>query len=143
MHELRRGLGRAAGGEHVVDDDDARLFAQAPPVHLEHLAAVLRRELDPIDRGGQLPRLSHRDEARVEARGERAAEDEAARLDADDRVDVLADEALGDPVEHDVQRARAREQRRDVLEDDARLREVRHVANERAAEVERRLRSRA
>ena len=90
-------------------------------------------ELDAVDRRGQLAGLAHGHEARVEARGERAAEDEAARLDADDGVDVLADEALGDPVEHDVQRARAGEERRDVLEDDPGPGEVGHVADERAA----------
>ena len=88
-------------------------------------------------RGGELARLARGDEARVEARRERAAEDEAARLDADDDVDVLADEALGERVEHDVERARAREQRRDVLEEDPRLGEIGDVADRGAREVER------
>jgi hypothetical protein len=98
-------------------------------VHLELRDAVLGLVRDLVARGGQLSRLARGDEARVEARREGAAEDEAACLDADDDVDVLTDEALGDRVEDDVKRARLREQRRDVLEQDPLARKVGDVTD--------------
>ena len=112
-------------------------------MHLESLATLYSvANSTRSTAAGSLPGFRTGNEAGVEARGEGAAEDESARLDAHDRVDVLADEALGDPVEHDVEGPRAREQRGDVLEDDAGLRKVGHVANERATEIEGRLRPR-
>ena len=50
----------------------------------------------------------------------------------DDGVDVLADEALGQRVDDDVKSLGIGEERRDVLEENPRLREIGHVANERA-----------
>ncbi len=44
--------------------------------------------------GGELAGLAHGDEAGVQAIGERGAEDEAAGLDAEDEIDVLADVVL-------------------------------------------------
>ena len=128
-HELGGGLRGPARREDVVDDDDARAGPDRVLVHLELGDAVLGLVGDLVALGRQLPGLSRGDEARVEPRGERAAEDEAAGLDADDDVDVLADEALGDRVEDDVERPRVGEERRDVLEEDPRGREVRDVAD--------------
>ena len=82
----RRG---AARGEQIVDDE------AAPPVdrvlvHLERVGAVLERV--GLARGavGQLARLAHRHEADAEPLGQRRAEDEAARLDADDQLGLVA-----------------------------------------------------
>ena len=125
MDRIRRRLGRPAGREKIVDHNDARLLAERCLVHLELGNAVLGLVRDAVGLRRELAGLARRDEAGVEPRREGAAEDEAARLDADDRVDVLADEALGERVEHDVQRPRVGEQRRDVLEQDPRLRESR------------------
>src|SRR5205085_6075063 len=108
-------------------------LTQALLVHFQVVAAVLGHDLDAVDGRGELAWLADRNEARVEARREGAAEDESAGLDAHDRVDVLADEALGESVEDDVERARAGEERRDVAEEDPRRREVGDVADERPA----------
>ena len=129
-HELRRRTRRPTRGQYVVDDDHARLFGERALVHLQLGDAVLRLHADAVALGRQLARLARRDEARVEARCQRAAEDEAARLDADDGVDVLADVPLRDRVEHDVKRTRIGEQRGDVLEQDPGGGEVGDVADE-------------
>jgi len=57
-----------------------------------------------------------RERARVETCRQRATEDESARFDADHSVDVPSDEALGEPIEDDVKRARIGQERRDVFE---------------------------
>src|SRR5262249_47706843 len=118
LRERGRGAGRAAGGEQIVHDEDLRAGLDRLDVHLELGLAVLELVGHAVGLVRELAGLAHRDEARVQPRRERAAEDEAARLDAHDDVDVLADEALGEQIERDVEGARIREERRDVLEED-------------------------
>ena len=70
------------------------------------------------------------DEARAELVGHRRGEDEAARLDADDGVDLLPLELGGERVDDPAEALGVLQERRDVVEVDARLREVRHLADE-------------
>ena len=74
---------------------------------------------------GQLARLAHRHEADAEPLGQRRAEDEAARLDADDELGLVRRDALGEQIGHEAERRPVAEQRRDVLEEDARAWESR------------------
>ena len=71
-------------------DDHARALADRVGVHLEAVGAVLEL-VGRLDRlPGQLAGLPRRHEAAAEPVGERAAEDEAARLGAEDDVGLAA-----------------------------------------------------
>ena len=63
---------------------------------------------------------------------ERRAEQEAARLGADDDVDAQVAREVRKAADRHVEALRRGEHRRDVLKDDPRLGEVRDVAHERA-----------
>jgi hypothetical protein len=89
LDELDGGLHGAAGGEQVVDQDDALAGLDGVEVDLQRIRAVLQVVADAGNGRGQLLGLAHGDEAGVEAVGQRGAEDEAARLDAQDQVDFL------------------------------------------------------
>ena len=89
-------------------------------VDLERVRAVLERVLDGDRLGRQLAQLAHRHEAGVELVGHRGAEDEAARLHADDEVDLLAGVRREHQVDRFLVRGRVLEQGRDVVEEDAR-----------------------
>ena len=130
LDQAARGGGRAAGGEHVVDDEDALVGMDRVTVDLESVAAVLQLVLLADDRPRQLAGLAHRDEGGAEAIRHRSGEDEAARLDADDPVDVVGREALGQFVDRPAEAVGVAEQRRDVAEGDSRLGVVRDVAHE-------------
>ena len=82
--------------------------------------------------GRQLAQLAHRHEARVELVRHRGAEDEAARLHADDDVDLLARVRLEHQVDRFLVGGRVLEQGGDVVEEDAGLREVGDLADLRA-----------
>ena len=66
------------------------------------------------------------------ALGQRRAEDEAARLDADDQLGLVAADALGQQIDRVRNAAPSPMQRRDVPEQDARLGKVGDVADARA-----------
>ena len=94
------------------------------------VGAVLEVVADARGFGGQLLGLAHGDEAGVQAVGERGAEDEAAGLDAEDEVDVLADVVRGQRVDELREAGLVLQQRGDVVEEDAGLGEVGHGADE-------------
>ena len=98
-------------------------------VDLEGVGAVLEGVLDGQRLGRELAELADRDEARAELDRHRRAEDEAARLHADDDVDLLAPVGLEHEVDRLAVRGRILQQRRDVVEQDPRLREVRDLAD--------------
>ena len=100
-------------------------------VHLERGRAVLEVVLDADHVGRQLAKLAHGHEANTELVRDRRAEDEAARLHADDDVDVALPHPLHEPVDGRLERLAVLEERRDVLEQDARLGEVGDVADAR------------
>ena len=96
---------------------------------LEAVGAVLEvvRRLDGLP--GQLARLSGGHEAAAEPVGECAAEDEAARLRAEDDVRLPGPRQLGEPVDRLAEVDGVGDERHQVLEDDPGLGEVRHVAD--------------
>ena len=79
----------------------------------------------PIVFHGQLALLADRHEAAAELMGDRAAEDEAARLDAGDIVDAGREKRPDQPVDRGAQAGRIGDQRGDVAEEDPRLRDSR------------------
>ena len=113
--------GRAAGGEHVVDDEDLLAGVDRVAVDLELVGAVLELVLLADDRPRQLARLADRHEPGTQAIGDRRGEDEAARLDADDAVDGDVVEAADEVVDRPTEGGRVAEQRCDVAERDAGL----------------------
>src|SRR5919107_3420031 len=130
LDEPGRGPGGAAGGEHVVDDQDPLAGDDGVGVQLEGGGAVLERVLLGLDLVGQLAGLTDGDEAGPEVVGDRRGEDEPARLDADDLVDVAAAEVDDGLVDHRREADLVGQQRGDVLEDDPRFGEVGHVADQ-------------
>jgi len=93
-------------------------------VHLEGVGAVFEVVGGLVGVGGQLALLADRDEAGAEREGDGGAEDESARLGADDEGDVLAAVGCGERLDDVAEEPRVGEHRGDVAEDDARLREV-------------------
>src|SRR3954447_615408 len=79
--ERCRARGGAAGGEQVVDEQDAVVGGERVVVNLENAAAVFERVLAAARFPRQLARLADRDEATAEDARDAAAEDEAARFD--------------------------------------------------------------
>ncbi|GAA3241604.1 hypothetical protein GCM10020256_64730 [Streptomyces thermocoprophilus] len=70
MDELEGGLGGAAGGEHVVDDQDAVVAAEVLGVHLDLRGAVLQVVGLAEGGAGELARLADGDEAEAGADGD-------------------------------------------------------------------------
>src|SRR5512132_3745290 len=130
LHQAGRSPGGAAGGEHVVDDQDPLAGHDGVGVQLQGGGAVLERVLLGLDLVGQLAGLADGDEAGAEVVGDRRGQDEPAGLDADHLVDVAAAEVDDRLVDHRREADLVGQQRGDVLEDDPRLWEVGHVADE-------------
>src|SRR5579875_3701375 len=130
LDELHSGLHRAAGGEEVVDDDDALAAFYGIGVNFQRVRAVFEVVLNFGRGGGELLRLAHGDEAGVQAVSQRRAEDEAAGLDAENEIDVFADVVLGEGVDELREAVLVLEQRGDVVEQDAGFGEVRDGADE-------------
>ena len=113
---------RAAGGEHVVDDEDPLAGVDGVAVDLELVGAVLEVVLLADDRPRQLARLADRHEPGPQAVGHRRGEDEAARLDADARGRPATSSKRS--TRSSIARPKAAgvaEQRRDVAEHDTGL----------------------
>src|SRR5918997_1344735 len=122
--------GGAAGGEHVVDDQDPLAGDDGVGVQLQGGGTVLEGVLLGLDLVGQLAGLADGDEAGSEVVGDRGGEDEAAGLDPDHLVDVAAAEVDDRLVDHRGEADLVGQQRGDVLEDDPFLGEVGHVTDE-------------
>ena len=129
--ELDGGFHGAAGGEQVVDEQDALAGLDGVEVDFERVGAVFEIVGDAGYRCGQLARLADGDEAGIEAVGERGAEDESAGFDAEDEVDLAFKIVGGERVDEHGEAGAVFEQRGDVVEEDARLGEVGHGAHER------------
>src|SRR5690606_30203183 len=128
LEELRRGERGPAGGEHVVDEEDPLPGLDRVHVRLERVGPVLERVVDAARLERELARLAHRREAGPEVERDGRREDEATRLDADDEVDVVRGEVVGQLPHDGGEEVRVGEDRREVLELDPGLREVRDVA---------------
>src|SRR5829696_6157446 len=76
-----RRLGRASGRDEIVDEDHPLARQERIAMDLHLVEAVFQRVADARDVARQLALLAHRDEPGRELVGDRAAENEAARLD--------------------------------------------------------------
>ena len=102
------GARRSPGRQQVVDDQHATSMAKRVLVDLQAVAAVFEVVASLERSGGQLARLAHEGEARAEMVRDGRADDEAARLDADDDVDPIQ-ERKADPL-HRLAKGRRVEQ---------------------------------
>ena len=135
LDELAQGPGRPARGEEVVVDEDPLPVGDRVGVDLERVDPVFEDVLGRDRVVGQLARLARRDEADAQLTGQRAAEDEPARLRGDDVVDLKRRDDLRQAADRQVERPRVEQQGRDVLEDDPGLGEVGDVADARPEKV--------
>ena len=134
LKELDRGLRRAAGGDEIVDQDDALALRHGVLVHFHFVDAVFERIADGHALERQLALLADRHEAAGHLMRDGAAEDKAARLDAGDLVDLAAGPRLHQFVDRAPERPRIAQQRGDIAKHDARLRIIRN-GTDRSLEV--------
>src|SRR4030081_3184049 len=90
-------------------------------VHLHFIEAVFKRIGDPHGGMRQLASLAYRHEAGRALMRHRAAENEAARLDAGDLVDLVTRPWMHQFIDRTAEGARVAEQRGDVAKQDTRL----------------------
>src|SRR5712691_12983231 len=86
LDEVGHRAHRAPGGEDVVVDEDAGAARERVGMELERVLPVLERVRRADGLRGQLAWSARRGEAAAEVACERAAEDETARLGAQDQV---------------------------------------------------------
>src|SRR5207302_7495705 len=86
----RCGPGGAAGGNQVVDEEDAVALRDCIDVDLDAIDAVLELVVVPDGFRGKLAFLADRHEAGAEEVRDGSADDEAPRLDRRDLGDPLA-----------------------------------------------------
>src|SRR6516162_1369714 len=123
--QARGGLGRPAGGQHVVDDQDPLSRAERVLVHLDGGGSVLEFVALRVGGPGQPALLADRHEARTELAGGGRREDEAACLDPYHLV--YRPVPAGQRAHHRLQGRAVSQQRGDVFEHDSRLGVVRDV----------------
>src|ERR687891_19080 len=130
LHQLRGRLGRAPGGQDVVNDQDPLAGPERVAVDLEGLGAVL--ELVGLGLGlpRELPGLPDRHEPGPEVVRHGRGQDEAAGLDPHDLVDGPPAEVDHDHVDHRGERHLVGQQGRDVLERNPFLGEVGDVEDQ-------------
>src|SRR5207244_11508578 len=119
--------GGAAGGEHVVDDEDRVAGLEGVEVNLELSRPVFELILEGFGMPRELAGLAHGHQTGAQAVGHGRGDDEPARLDGDDLVDVTAGDVVGDGVDSEPEGIDGPEQRRQVLEDDAGRRNIRDI----------------
>src|SRR5579863_470445 len=94
LEQACRRARRAAGGEYVVDNQNALTLGNCVGVNLERVSSVFERVLFGKPLVGQLSRLAHRDESGSDRIGNRRCKDISARLDSNDMVDSTPLKAL-------------------------------------------------
>ena len=99
-------------------------------MQFQPVGAIFQHIVDAHGPAGQLPRLAHRHEALAQGGGQRRAQDEAARLDADDQVGIERPCHASQPLDQFGEARTVRQQRGDVAELDAGLGEIRNGADE-------------
>ena len=87
LNEFHGGFHGAAGGEQVVDEDDALAALHGVEMDLEGVGAILEVIADAGDGSGELARLADGDEAGIEPVSERGAEGTATGV-ADASLEV-------------------------------------------------------
>lgn len=111
-----------AAEKHSLKDDNGLARLDSALLHLEAVDAVLLLELGDLAVSGQLAGLADGDEGGAEAHGNDGAEEEAARIKADNHVrlgrELLRD--VRDEVRHEgLERVGVAQDREDVEEGDA------------------------
>jgi hypothetical protein len=124
------GIQGAPGREHVVDQQHARRAGHDTGAQFQHVLAVLQRVARAVHGAGQLAALADRHEAASQVLREPRAEDETARRDPRDVVDVEIGAGRTDRANGGVEPACIGEQRRDVAEQDAGRGEVRDAGDQ-------------
>jgi len=114
----------AAGGEEVVDHDDAVAFVERVDVHFERVGAVFEFVGFGDDGVGEFPFFAYEGEGEAEGIGERAGEDESACVGADDGVDLHVLVAVAPFVDDVFECGAVLEECGDVFELDAGFRKV-------------------
>ena len=99
-------------------------------VDFERVLSVLEVVGHAGDFGGKLLGLAHGNEAGVKAIGKRGSEDESAGFDAEDEVNLAADEAMRQFVDEHGEADLVLQQGGDVVEEDAGFRKVGYTANQ-------------
>src|SRR5437764_961090 len=122
--KLDRRIGGAAGGNQIVDEKHAVALADRIGVNLDRVDAVFERIFLPDDARGELALLADRHEAAAEHMSYGAAEDEAARLDAGDKIDIALEKRPGELIDRRAKGMQIGKKRGDVAEQDAGLRIV-------------------
>src|SRR6185369_9399573 len=120
---------RTTGGEEVVHREHALAGLDRVLVHGERIAAVFELVFDFDGLPRQLAWFANRNEARLQLVRDRAAHDEAPRLDTDDDVDACRLIPLNERVDHIAKGRAVLEERGDVFEEDALGREVLDVSD--------------
>src|SRR5215468_4584966 len=92
LDELDRGLGGAAGGDQVVDDQDPLARIDGVLMHLDDVDAIFERVFLANGFPRQLALFAKRDEAAAEPIGDCSPYDKAARLDPCHVLDPGGDE---------------------------------------------------
>src|SRR5271165_3819350 len=127
--ELHRAFGRAAGGDEIVDENDAFVRGHGVLVHLHFVEPILKRISDRHLDVRKLALFPDGDEAGRELMRDGASKYETARLDAGDLVDLGARPGLHEFVDRAAKRPRVTKKRGDVAEQDSGLRIVRDGAD--------------
>ena len=103
-HQLHRALRGTAGGDEIVDQNDALAGKNGVGVHF-HLVETVFQRIGDAHRGmRQLALLADRHKAGRDLMRHRAADDEAARLDAGDLVDLVAGPGLHQLIDRAAKR---------------------------------------
>ena len=93
--EFDAGFHGSAGGEDVVDEEDALAFDDGVGMDFEGVGAIFEVVSFGDSFVGELAGFADETEARGEAAGDGGAEDEAAAFGADDHADIFAAVGIG------------------------------------------------
>src|SRR5579871_1735707 len=126
FQELDGGKAGAAGRDQIVDDEYVVAMLQRVGVDFDAVGSVFKCVILAQHLPGQLALLAHRNESDRKLMCDRAAQNEAARLDSGHLVDPYTGIGLYELVDRAPERAGMSEQRRDVAEDDSGLRIIRN-----------------
>ena len=96
----------------------------------ERIRPVFERVFFRNLRAGKLPGLADRDETATKRVGQRCAEDVAAGLDPNDRIDVLVAVPVDEEVDRGVIAGFIAKQRGDIAKENTRNREIRYRADQ-------------
>lgn len=127
--ELGNSGGGSTGREDVVDDENTLALFDGIFMNFKGIGTVLESVLDAFDRGGELLRLAHRNEAGPDSVGESGSEEKSACFDTDDLIDIGSGIAGFQGVEDTAKSLRILEEGGDVVEIDPGLGEVEDLAD--------------